>query len=64
MVIRLFFERRCGQAHRYDYRDGYPPNPNQTEPVLVSGHGYSQDGVNWGFNDEAPYEAKITFENG
>jgi hypothetical protein len=51
-------------AHRYDYRDGYPPNPNQTEPVLVSGHGYSTDGVNWGFNDEAPYYAQITFENG
>ena len=34
-------------AHRYDYRDGWPPNPNQTMPVLVSGHGYSADGVEW-----------------
>ena len=25
--------------HRYDYRDGCPANPNQTMPVLVSGHG-------------------------
>lgn len=28
-------------CHRYDYRDGWPPNPNQTEPVLVSGHAVS-----------------------
>lgn len=52
-------------AHRYDYRDGYPPNPNQTMPVLVSGHGYSADGVDWRFNSaQQPYDAKITFANG
>eukprot|EP00662_Eupelagonemidae_sp_cell21_P024083 gene24082-7340_t len=51
-------------AHRYDYRDGFPPNPNQTEPVLVSGHGYSTNGVDWRFNDEAPYNAWINFHNG
>lgn len=28
-------------CHRYDYRDGWPPNPNQTDPVLVSGHAVS-----------------------
>lgn len=52
-------------AHRYDYRDGYPPNPNQTMPLLVSGHGYSEDGVRWYFNTEQqPYNAQITFSNG
>ena len=30
-------------VHLYDYRDGYPPNLNQTMPVLVSGHAYSTD---------------------
>ncbi len=30
-------------VHLYDYRDGYPPNPNQTMPILVSGHAYSTD---------------------
>ena len=52
-------------AHRYDYRDGWPKNPNQTEPVLVSGHGFSQDGIRWHFNvEQQPYDAKITFQNG
>jgi len=51
-------------AHRYDYRDGFPPNPNETMPVLVSGHGYSTDGLDWHFNSVQPYEAKITFANG
>ena len=37
-------------AHRYDYRDGWPVNPNQTMPILVSGHGFSRDGVDWHFN--------------
>lgn len=52
-------------AHRYDYRDGWPRNPNQTEPVLVSGHGFSTDGVEWHFNSaEQPYDATVTFANG
>lgn len=52
-------------AHRYDYRDGYPVNPNQTMPILVSGHGFSTDGVVWHFNSERqPYDAVVTFENG
>jgi len=52
-------------AHRYDYRDGYPVNPNQTVPLLVSGHGFSSDGVSWHFNNERqPYDALITFVNG
>ena len=52
-------------AHRYDYRDGWPANPNQTEPVLVSGHGFSRNGIDWHFNiAEQPYNATITFENG
>lgn len=52
-------------AHRYDYRDGYPANPNQTMPVLVSGHGFSTDGATWHFNSEQqPYDAQITFVNG
>jgi hypothetical protein len=52
-------------AHRYDYRDGWPVNPNQTMPVLVSGHGYSADGFDWRFNSaEQPYDATVTFANG
>eukprot|EP00750_Incisomonas_marina_P020695 INCI4074.11.p1 GENE.INCI4074.11~~INCI4074.11.p1 ORF type:complete len:492 (-),score=45.36 INCI4074.11:1168-2643(-) len=52
-------------AHRYDYRDGWPVNPNQTMPILVSGHGFSRDGVDWHFNQaEQPFDAVVTFENG
>ena len=51
-------------AHRWDYRDGWPPNPAQTEPVLVSGHGFSTDGVAWHFNSDPPYGNTIKFENG
>ena len=52
-------------AHRYDYRDGYPKNPNQTTPVLVSGHGYSVNGIDWDFNvAQQPYDAVIVFQNG
>ena len=52
-------------AHNYDYRDGWPVNPNQTMPVLVSGHGFSTDGVKWQFNSaEQPYDAVVRFENG
>ena len=52
-------------AHRYDYRDGYPPNPNQTMPLHVSGHGFSTDGVAWHFNvEQQPYDALIRFHNG
>eukprot|EP00937_MAST-01D_sp_MAST-1D-sp2_P000578 g578.t1 len=52
-------------AHRYDTRDGWPVNPNQTEPVLVSGHGYSRDGIDWRFNvAEQPYDAVVRFANG
>jgi hypothetical protein len=40
-------------------------NPSQTMPVLVSGHGFSPDGVNWHFNlAEQPYNPWVTFENG
>jgi len=37
-------------SHRYDYRDGWPPNPNQTEPVLVSAHAYSTNMYEWHYN--------------
>lgn len=63
----LFFDKR-GRfhfiAHRYDYRDGWPPNPNQTNPVLVSGHGFSADGFNWYYNDNPPYPSQVTFDDG
>lgn len=40
-------------------------NPNQTMPVLVSGHGFSLDGRDWRFNiAEQPYNATINFANG
>eukprot|EP00656_Telonema_subtile_P009402 TRINITY_DN14412_c0_g1_i1.p1 TRINITY_DN14412_c0_g1~~TRINITY_DN14412_c0_g1_i1.p1 ORF type:complete len:400 (-),score=66.02 TRINITY_DN14412_c0_g1_i1:298-1497(-) len=52
-------------AHRYDYRDGWPVNPNQTMPMLVSGHGFSTDGVDWKFNSaQQPYAAEVSFQNG
>ena len=52
-------------AHRYDYKDGWPVNPAQTMPILVSGHGFSKDGIDWHFNvAEQPYNATITFVNG
>ena len=42
-----------------------PINPGQTMPVLVSGHGFSLDGVTWHFNiAEQPYNPWVTFANG
>ena len=52
-------------SHRFDFADGWPVNPNETLPILVSGHGFSTDGLNWGFNvAEQPYDAAVVFENG
>lgn len=51
-------------THRYDYRDGYPPNPNQTMPVLVAGHAYSDDLHTWHLNMEPTFDSQITFANG
>ena len=53
-------------AHRYDYRQGYPWNPDALPlPLLVSGHGYSTDMINWEFNvEQQPYVPQIHFENG
>ena len=51
-------------THSYDFRDGWPANPNQTQPNLVSNHGYSSDGLSWTFDDEPPYFATITFGDG
>jgi hypothetical protein len=51
-------------THSYDYRDGWPPNPNQTEPMRVSGHAYSPDGLNWTFDDESPFFAVVKFDDG
>eukprot|EP00940_MAST-03C_sp_MAST-3C-sp2_P002348 g2348.t1 len=64
----LYFDRRGNWhllGHRYDYRDGYPANPNETLPILVSGHAYSADGLSWHFNSaQQPFDAALRFENG
>ncbi len=64
----LYIDRRGNfhlLLHRYDYRDGYPVNPNQTMPILVSGHAFSTDGVDWHVNTEQqPYDPIVTFQNG
>lgn len=64
----LYFDASGGfhvLGHRYDYRDGYPVNPNQTMPVLVSGHAYSRDGLDWRFNSaQQPFDPIVTFTNG
>ena len=44
-------------SHNYDYRDGYPANPNETKPMLVSGHSFSRDGFQWHFSATAPFGA-------
>ena len=64
----LFFDARGNWhllGHRYDYRDGFPVNPNQTMPLLVSGHAYSKDGVQWYFNTaQQPFDPVVKFANG
>ena len=62
--LRPFAHAQHFLAHRYDYRDGWPPNPAHTQPVLVSGHGFSTDGLHWHFNDDPPYGNTRLFENG
>jgi hypothetical protein len=59
-------------VHLYDYRDGYPANPNQTMPVLVSGHAFSTDlhtlhysvveGVSLGATQ--PFDPVVRFDDG
>ena len=50
---------------RYDYRDGWPPNPNQTEPVLVSGHAYSEDLITWHYSSgPQPFDPWVIYEDG
>lgn len=52
-------------CHRYDYRDGWPINPNQTEPVLVSGHAFSKDLHEWHYSmGQQPFDPWVTFEDG
>lgn len=64
----LYFDARGNWhllGHRYDYRDGWPVNPNQTMPILVSGHAFSVDGMTWYYNSaQQPFDAAITFANG
>ena len=51
-------------SHNYDYRDGWPQNPNATLPVLVAGHGYSEDGINWHFGEVPPYNSWADYADG
>lgn len=52
-------------VHRYDYRDGWPVNKNQSEPVLVSGHAFSTDAVNWHYSmGPQPFDPWVAFEDG
>ena len=56
-------------THSYDYRDGWPPNPNETQPVpLVSRHAFSATGGGapgaWHFSEHAPYPPHVTFGDG
>ena len=51
-------------VHRYDYRNGYPQNPNATQPMLVSGHAYSEDGLDWHYSPVPPYEAIVRLQSG
>ena len=64
----LYFDSRGNWhllCHRYDYRNGFPFNPNATKPLLVSGHAYSRNGFEWHFNRaQQPYDAVIRFDNG
>jgi len=46
-------------VHLYDYRDGWPVNPNQTMPVLVSGHAYSMDLTTWGYRSACCYAMPV-----
>lgn len=40
-------------------------NPNQTMPIRVSGHAFSEDGLNWHYDaDDQPYNNELLFENG
>jgi hypothetical protein len=49
-------------CHLYDYRDGWPVNPNQTEPVLVSGHAFSTDMVHWNYSvGQQPFDPYVAF---
>lgn len=51
-------------SHNYDYRDGWPANPNQTMPILVAGHGFSTDGLEWNFSTTPPYGSYADLADG
>ena len=52
-------------CHRYDYRDGWPTNPSQSEPVLVSGHAFSTDLQEWHYSmGKQPFDPWVVFEDG
>eukprot|EP01065_Artemidia_motanka_P004617 TRINITY_DN121_c0_g1_i3.p1 TRINITY_DN121_c0_g1~~TRINITY_DN121_c0_g1_i3.p1 ORF type:complete len:409 (+),score=155.10 TRINITY_DN121_c0_g1_i3:61-1227(+) len=63
----LYVDRRGNWhalSHRYDFRDGYPANPNGTDPTLISGHIFSTDGRSWTFSDVQPYNNWVDYTDG
>ena len=60
----ISFSHVCFLCHSYDYRDGWPANPNATVPTLVAGHAFSLDGVDWLTSDVPPYGNAVTYEDG
>eukprot|EP00039_Didymoeca_costata_P029648 m.25668 g.25668 ORF g.25668 m.25668 type:complete len:433 (+) comp7728_c0_seq2:22-1320(+) len=54
-------------CHAYDYRNGYPVNPNATKPgPLVSAHAFSRDLFNWYLTplSQPPFAPTIYYQNG
>lgn len=51
-------------SHNFDYRDGVPANANETLPMLVSGLGFSMDGLDWRFAPQQPYGSYVNYTDG
>jgi len=50
-------------THKYDLKNGWPPQVGHDGPVMVSGHGWSRDGLHWSFQENQPYYGKILYED-
>jgi len=62
---RIYAPATAPPSHHRADRDGWPVNPEQADPVLVSGHAFSVDGIHWNYSaGPQPFDPWVIFEDG